>query len=1637
MKIENYKDIIQTFKWPVLIVGQDGEIVSVNSAWESLFTANSSNVNNNVTFFEFIFSEPKKNKIIEAFKAGKEIRDWEIPIMVDENYLENFTMTVSKFQNDSHQFCVTLTPSHKDSRLKYTFENTDVGVWEWNIKDDRSYLSEELIDKFDLKGSRKEIFEQWQKILDSDQTYKIIHDAINNKESGIHKKISLKEKSGKKHFGTFKANVLYDSDNKAESLTAILRFFSDEDLILREKHLDKADNIYAGISDIYYTVDSSDLITFISESVERLMGYAPSELIGRSPGKIYVDPVQRERLFLELQEKGYLEDFRTEILRKDGNRIWASANLRIKYDEEGHYNGYEGTVRDITEVVVSEKRLKESEDRYRQLSEITFEGIIIHKSGVVLDVNKALCKMVGYDKEELIGKSIIDLCVADKWTNIVIENIRKEYTEPYRIDGVKKDGTIFPVELESRNTEYMENQVRVTAVRDLSSKIEFENKLKKREEILQALESNIGHKTGQGYFDAVVLEISKVLEAKKVFIGYFTSQNSVYTLAHAHLGKIDQNIEYDLVNTPCEHVKEGGWCCYPKNIQSEFSQDLMLLQDKYEGYVGVPLYDSKKKKIGILVALFENEILEMDFVVSAMQVFSIRSSVELERISVEEKLQSSKRMLQTILDTIPVRVFWKDKDLKFLGANIKFAEDAGFRSSEEIIGKTDSEMTWNKEAELYNLDDRSVIDTGKAKMNYEEPQTNANGRLSWLRTSKIPLKNDQGETYGVLGIYEDITEKKIAEKAMEESERKFRTLAENVPGAIYLCLNKPTWPMIYLNDEIENLTGYPKERFLDGSVSFEQLIHPDILQEVKDDIQKAIQDRESFHLEYRLLHKDGNWKWVEEYGVGIYDGFEVQYLEGFIHDVTERKSAENAQAESELRFRSLIENLNGVFWIKDINKNKLEYLSPQFEKVFGKAPKNIYDNPLEFATNIHSDDKEKVVDEVKRVKENIPFNSEYRIILETGEIRTIWARTTLVREEEKGIFREFGYAEDITDKKLAEQEIEKLALVAKNTDNAVIITDTDINIEWVNEGFTRITGYALDEVIGKNPGKILQGKATDFKTVEVIRKAISNKEPIKSELINYRKNGEKFWVELNIQPIFSIKGKLEKFISIQSDVTERKESETYLAESEERHRIISEINFDYVYQVSLLDEQLKLDWVSGAFQEITGYTLEEVKSLPEEWVSITVAEDMPQIKEMIRKYMLTGIPYTYEYRIRSKNGEIKWLRDRTKPILDKNNKKLIKIIGAVQDITESKKTEEENKKLALVAEKTDNAVIITDKNRKIEWVNEGFTRITGYEYSEAIGKKPNFMQGKDTDKNKVKRIGNKLDKKKQVYAELVNYRKNGDRFWVELNIQPILNDQGSIEKYISIQSDITDRKNTEERIKKHNVELKKTNEELDNFVYRVSHDLKAPISSAKGLINIAKLEDNPDRIATCLDMIDKSMNRLDKFILDILDYSRNSRVPVEPARIDLKQTIDEILNNLTYHDNARNIKKEVSVNAKTEFYSDHKRVLFVLNNILSNAIKFVDPEKSVNHIKVSANVDDAKAVIECEDNGIGIEEKYVDKIFDMFYRATEQMTGSGLGLYIVKEAIEKLHGDISVNSTFGVGTKFTIKIPNMKEEDIH
>ncbi len=300
------------------------------------------------------------------------------------------------------------------------------------------------------------------------------------------------------------------------------------------------------------------------------------------------------------------------------------------------------------------------------------------------------------------------------------------------------------------------------------------------------------------------------------------------------------------------------------------------------------------------------------------------------------------------------------------------------------------------------------------------------------------------------------------------------------------------------------------------------------------------------------------------------------------------------------------------------------------------------------------------------------------------------------------------------------------------------------------------------------------------------------------------------------------------------------------------------------------------------------------------------------------------------------------------------------------------------------------------------------------------------------DRKKIHlQIGDLSDKLTINERNFLNTLGDGTRkithYLIYTNVLFILIIISSVSIYYSIMVQKLIKTKSEIEIKNENLII--ANAELDKFVYSASHDLRSPITSLKGLIEIAQLEEDPNQIKDYLNLMHQSLIKQDQFISDIIDYSKNKRKEVVIEPVSLSNIIDDAIAQHQHIKNIRKItiKKKILIN---KVNSDSLRLKIIINNLLSNAIKYADDTKEETLISIKTYNLNEFHKIEISDNGIGIKEEFQNRIFEMFF-VTNNNKGSGLGLYIVKEAIDNLHGNINVNSEINIGSKFTVTIPKL------
>lgn len=412
-------------------------------------------------------------------------------------------------------------------------------------------------------------------------------------------------------------------------------------------------------------------------------------------------------------------------------------------------------------------------------------------------------------------------------------------------------------------------------------------------------------------------------------------------------------------------------------------------------------------------------------------------------------------------------------------------------------------------------------------------------------------------------------------------------------------------------------------------------------------------------------------------------------------------------------------------------------------------------------------------------------------------------------------------------------------------------------------------------------------------------------------------------------------------------------------------------------------------------------------------------------KELLRKHLQEGeaLP-PLEEKIKRLDGQEILVEANAYPF-EFNDLPATQVI--LTDITEKKLREAEARKterlFTQLFENSPFAIVLLDEKGHVKHVNGGFETLFGFNDIELLGHSLNKFIVPEELQSEGDSINKSIATSQIVRLETVRQNREGKHLNVIVYGVPVnLNDQtiGIFGVYV----DITHRKNVEE-------ELKTRNAELDNFVYKVSHDLRAPLSSILGLVHLAALPGNNDSLDDYLKLIGTKIHDLDRFITDVLSHSKNLKMDVQVNLINLHELIQATFSSVSYLKGVDTIKLDVDIRGGA-FHSDPWRLSEILRNLISNSIKYRNTTISNSKIEVRAVVTPTACNLQFSDNGMGIASHHMAKVFDMFFRATEKSDGSGLGLYIVKKAVEKLGGNIKMDSQEGIGTRYEILIPNFQ-----
>ncbi|HSL44773.1 MAG TPA: PAS domain S-box protein [Anaerolineales bacterium] len=534
--------------------------------------------------------------------------------------------------------------------------------------------------------------------------------------------------------------------------------------------------------------------------------------------------------------------------------------------------------------------------------------------------------------------------------------------------------------------------------------------------------------------------------------------------------------------------------------------------------------------------------------------------------------------------------------------------------------------------------------------------------------------------------------------------------------------------------------------------------------------------------------------------------------------------------QSEDSYKLLAENITDVIWVLDLETSRFRYISPSVERSRGYTVQEVLNQGLNDSLTTQSARYlEKILPE--RIKD-FRAGNDRTYIDEVEQPRqngtTVWTETTtrfVINKDNKHL-EVYGVSRDISERKQAEEELRLWGDAFEGCAHGIAVADPDTHrIVACNPAFASMHKSRVENIVG---AAILSLYApTDH---EHVRRNVQRADQIghsRFEARMIRRDSTTFPVEMDLVSVLGDDGELLYRVATAQDISERKLAEQTLQESEERYRLVSELTSDYAYRDQIeADGSIVPEWITESFTRITGYTLEE-SQMPDFWQKLMHPEDMPVLARHIQN-VLSGQEDSQEMRVITKSGEVRWLRDFSNPVWDAAQERVVGLYGAVQDITEYKRSEERVLRQAHLLNQVSDAVIASDENFVLTSWNPAAEHILGWKAEEVIGKKAaDVLKTEFLNKTRAEAI-QEVRETGEFSAEVIQTRKDGSQVQIEAHTVATHDEQGNITGYVSVNRDITARKQAEEE----NKSLARFPSENPNPVLRATHEGKILYANA-------------------------------------------------------------------------------------------------------------------------------------------------------------------------------------------------------------
>jgi PAS domain S-box-containing protein len=764
---------------------------------------------------------------------------------------------------------------------------------------------------------------------------------------------------------------------------------------------------------------------------------------------------------------------------------------------------------------------------------------------------------------------------------------------------------------------------------------------------------------------------------------------------------------------------------------------------------------------------------------------------------------------------------------------------------------------------------------------------------------------------------------------------------------------------------------------------------------------------------------------------GVFKGTVIAFS-----DISEQKNRQIAIAESEKKYKYIFENNPSPMFIWDFETLRIVDCNIEALMKYG------YSRAEFLQLNIRDIRPREDINRINAATRNESTYGEihhatWRHKKKNGDIMYVEVTGHLI--DFNGRKSSLVLINDITDKLRAENELkkseEKLRLATEIARLGYWQKDIDGKNRYWSDELYKIWGVSKDTFTLDYDSFCKAVHPDDQQKFEQEQDAtLSGKKEIDFIYRIVLPDGKTKWLHEIGKAVENEKGQPVIFRGTVQDITAQKQLSLSLEESNLRYSLVTKATSDAIWDWDL--EKGTVYWGDGV-EVIFGYSLSNLEPSIGFWIGLLHPDEKERIMKGIYAVIEgTGTNWKDEYRYLKADGTYAFVVNRGFVIRDPQGKAM-RMAGAMHDITQRKTEEQRLKLLESVVTNTNDAVLITEAEPfdepgpRIIYVNDAFTRMTGYTSAEVIGKTPRILQGPKSDKGELNRLGECLRDWKSCEITTVNYKKNGEEFWLNFSISPVANESGWFTHWVAVERDVTEQKKAETELRLFTDELFKRNKELQQFGYIISHNLRSPVANILGIANLLEMEkDDPETIAHCARSLTTATTSLDHVIKDlnqILSINDHAaELMKEP--VNLNELIGIVIADLLPMIERAGAMIETDLGPVV--LNLHKAYLYsIFFNLISNSIKYRSMEAP--RIRITAENTDQNTTIKVSDNGIGIDlVKHKEELFKPYKRFETSVEGKGLGLFLIKSHVDALNGTLTLASEPGKGTTFIFDLPN-------